>query len=387
MQILKLNAISDVIYKHFTQDKYQVSTDTQNPDAIIVRSAPLHELEFNPELMAIARAGAGVNNIPLERCTEHGVVVFNTPGANANAVRELVLASLIVYCRNMIPGVEWLRALKGKGDEVPKLVEKGKNQFVGPEILGKTIGVIGLGAIGVMVANAMQRMGMDVMGYDPFISVESAWGLNHGVGRALSFEEIAAKADFITIHIPLMDQTRGFINQKKLKACKKGVVLLNFARGELVETQDVIAALKDDTLSGYITDFPVDELLGVERALCIPHLGASTPESEENCANMAASQIKDYLENGNIRNSVNMPNVEMPRTGSMRVTVMHKNITNMVGQITGVLAELDVNIANMLNKSRGALAYTMLDLDESVNGELAPRLEKILGVMQVRTFY
>ncbi len=384
--IKTLNAISDIIYETLDASYAAVSPNEADPDAIIVRSASCHELEFNKSLLAIARAGAGVNNIPLERCTDAGVVVFNTPGANANAVKELVFGAMSIAARNISEGIEWAKTLKGKGAEVPGLVEKGKSQFVGPELKGKTIAVLGLGAIGVMVANTAYAVGMKVIGYDPFISVEHAWGLSRAIERVYSLEEVMKQSDYISIHIPLMDKTRGMINEALLHLAKPSLIILNFARGELVETKAVLEALANKRIHKYVTDFPTDELLNGEGVICIPHLGASTPESEENCAQMAAQQLRDYLENGNIVNSVNLPTCTMPRSGAMRIAIIHQNIKNMVGQITAVLAAKGANITNMVNSSKGNVACTMLDLDEKTNGDVCQKLSDIGGVIRVTTF-
>lgn len=384
--IKTLNSISNIIYENLDAQYAKVSDNETNPDAIIVRSASCHEMDFNTELKAIARAGAGVNNIPVDKCTEAGIVVFNTPGANANAVKELVFGAMSIAARNICDGIEWARTLKGKGADVPKLVEKGKSQFVGPELYGKTIGVIGLGAIGVMVANNAHATGMKVIGYDPFISVEHAWKLSRAITRVYSIEEVMQQSDYISIHIPLMELTRGMLNAGLLKLAKPNLIVLNFARGELVVTADILAALSERKIAKYITDFPNDELLCQDGVICIPHLGASTPESEENCAQMASAQLRDFLDNGNIVNSVNLPACEMPRSGAMRVAVIHRNITNMVGQITAIIADKSANISTMVNKSRGDIAYTMLDLDDATNGDLVERLMGIEGVIRVTIY-
>ena len=352
-KIQTLNAISDIIHTQLSADKYTVSKEEPMPDAILVRSAAMHEMEFGKELLAIGRAGAGVNNIPIDRCSKEGIVVFNTPGANANAVAELVVAGLMMSGRKIADGIDWVRTLKGKGEEVAKLVEKGKNQFVGAELRGKTLGVIGLGAIGSIVANAASRgLGMNVVGFDPFISVESAWSLSTTIHRAASEEEVITQADFLTIHMPLNDKTRGSFNAEKFAKMKDGACLLNFARGELVNTADLLAALESGKLERYVTDFPNDDLIGVDKVVCIPHLGASTPESEENCARMAAAEIRDYLENGSIHNSVNYPEVQLGDPEAVRVLVLHENIPNMISNITAAAAKEGINIENMVNKSK-----------------------------------
>ena len=384
--IKKLNAISDSVCDFLTEDTYVISEDTADYDAILVRSAKCHDMTFPDSLLAIARAGAGVNNIPINVCTEKGIVVFNTPGANANGVKELVLAAMLMASRNILDAVEWARTLVGKGNDVLPLVEKGKKQFVGPELDGKTLGVIGLGAIGVMVANAAHALGMRVIGYDPYISIESAWGLSQNVGRAYKLDGLLEASDYITLHIPLMDKTKQFIGEAEIQKMKKNVILLNFARNGLIDYDPLYAALETGSIGKYVTDFPNDKLLGLKNAICIPHLGASTPESEENCAQMAARQLRDYLETGRIVNSVNMPDAVLPFTGTFRIAVIHKNITGMVGKMTALLAETGANITDMVNKSRGDIAYTAINLDEKISDETVAAFRAIGGVIRVRTF-
>lgn len=383
-QVKCLNKISPLGTSRLGEN-YQVGDDVENPDAILVRSAAMHDMEFNKNLLAIARAGAGTNNIPVERCVQEGIVVFNTPGANANAVKELVIAALLLTSRKIVPGIEWAGTLKGKGDEVGKLVEKGKSSFVGPEIAGKTLGVVGLGAIGILVANAAEALGMKVMGYDPFLSVEGAWGLSSNTQRALTLEEIYANCDYISLHVPLTPDTKEMINASTIAQMKEHVRILNFARGDLVNNTDLLNALSDGKVAAYATDFPNDALLGVENVLAIPHLGASTPESEDNCACMAADEIKDYLENGNIKNSVNLPNVSMPReNGAKRVCIIHQNIPNMISTLTGVLANIGVNIENMQSKSKKEYAYTILDVTGNVNDDTVKAINDNDGIIFVR---
>ena len=383
-QVKCLNKISPLGTSRLGEN-YQVGEDIENPDAILVRSAAMHDMEFNKNLLAIARAGAGTNNIPVERCVQEGIVVFNTPGANANAVKELVIAALLLTSRKIVPGIEWAGTLKGKGDEVGKLVEKGKSSFVGPEIAGKTLGVVGLGAIGILVANAAEALGMKVMGYDPFLSVEGAWGLSSNTQRALTLEEIYANCDYISLHVPLTPDTKEMINASTIAQMKEHVRILNFARGDLVNNTDLLNALSDGKVAAYATDFPNDALLGVENVLAIPHLGASTPESEDNCACMAADEIKDYLENGNIKNSVNLPNVSMPReNGANRVCIIHQNIPNMISTLTGVLANIGVNIENMQSKSKKEYAYTILDVTGNVNDDTVKAINDNDGIIFVR---
>ncbi len=365
-------------------DKYTVGDEVENADGAIVRSAALHDTEFPASLQAIARAGAGTNNIPIERCSEQGIVVFNTPGANANAVKELVMAGLFISSRRVISGIEWAKTLKGNGDEVGKMVEKGKSAFAGPEIKGKKLGVIGLGAIGVMVANAANSLGMKVYGYDPYLSVKSAWNLNHNAVYISDINEIYAECDYITIHVPLTDSTKNLVNADTIAKMKDGVRILNFSRAALVNSADIKAALESGKVAAYVTDFPTDDVLDVDGIIAIPHLGASTPESEENCATMAAKELIDYIENGNIVNSVNLPEITMPRSGKNRVCVIHKNIPNMLTKITGIVANDNINIENLLNKSRGDYAYTMLDIDDADIAQLQTEIEAIDGVIRVR---
>ncbi len=386
-KIQTLNAISDIIHTQLSADKYTVSKDEPVPDAILVRSAAMHDMEFNKELLAIGRAGAGVNNIPLDKCSKEGIVVFNTPGANANAVAELVICGLLMSGRNIAGGIEWAKTLKGKGDEVGKLVEKGKSQFVGPEMRGKTLGVIGLGAIGAIVANAASRgLGMNVIGFDPFISVESAWSLSTSVHRAASADDVIAQADYITFHIPLNDKTRGTINADMIAKMKDGAGILNFSRGELANAEDVKAALASGKLSSYVTDFPSDAMIGADKVVCIPHLGASTPESEENCARMAAAEIRDYLEFGSIHNSVNYPEVQLTEPDAVRVLVLHENIPNMISNITAAAAKEGINIENMINKSKKDMSVTVMELGELPSAHALEALGELPGIIRIRTF-
>ncbi len=365
-------------------DQYQLSDDNEM-DAILLRSFKMHDYEMPASLKAIGRAGAGVNNIPLEKCAEKGIVVFNTPGANANGVKELVLAALLISSRDIPGALEWSKTLKDKGDQVPKLVEDGKSAFTGPEIQGKTLGVIGLGAIGVLVANAATSLGMEVLGYDPFISVDAAWGLSRSVQKAKSLDELYAKADYITMHVPLVESTQGMIGTASIKNMKDQVRILNFSRAELVNDDEIKIALESGKVSRYITDFPNVKSINMPNTICIPHLGASTPESEINCAIMAVNEIREYLENANIINSVNYPECNMGKcTTVARIAINHRNIPNMVGQITGILAAANVNIADMINKSRKDWAYTLIDVEVDVNEAIVKSLEHIDGVVKVR---
>lgn len=382
--IQMLNKISEKGLNLLPKDMYEISTQASDPDAILVRSANMLDTEFAENLKAIARAGAGVNNIPLDKCTESGIVVFNTPGANANGVKELVITALFLSSRKIFQGINWAQSLKGKGGEVAKLVEKGKSQYEGPEIKGKRIGVIGLGAIGVMVANDAVSLGMEVMGYDPFISVNSAWGLSSSVIRAANLDQLLTTSDYITIHTPLDSETRGMFNSDKFKVMKKGVRIINLARGELVENKDLLGAIENGTVACYVTDFPADELLGNNNVITIPHLGASTPESEENCAMMAAKQLRDFLERGTIKNSVNFPECELANPFNTRLITVHLNIPNMVGQITTILAEHKINIADMINHHKGTIGYSMIDVDGDVNENVIENIKKINGVKIVR---
>lgn len=383
--ILTLNSISEVGLNKLEPEKFAVSGEMANPDGIILRSYEMKDMELPETLAGVARAGAGTNNIPIDKCSEKGIVVFNTPGANANAVKELVLTGIFLSSRKIVAGIEWAKELKGR-ENVDKLVEKGKGQFTGPEIKGKKLGVIGLGAIGVLVANAAVGLGMEVYGYDPYLSVDAAWNLSSDVIKAASMEALVAECDYITVHVPLNDSTRGMYNKELFAATKKGARLLNFARGGLVDTEALKTALADGTITEYITDFPDGEVIELENVICIPHLGASTPESEDNCAEMAAIELKQYLEYGIIKNSVNFPNCDAPYTGKARIALLHKNVSGMVGAITNILSADALNIDNMVNKSKGAWAYTLIDLDTfgGKADKLVEELGKIEGICRVR---
>lgn len=382
--IKTLNNISAAGLAKLGPSQFCIDQEGAAPEGILVRSAQMHEMELPPELLAIGRAGAGVNNIPVEKCSEAGIVVFNTPGANAGGVAELTIGALVLASRNLWPALQWAQGLKGQGDAVAKLVEKGKSQFVGPELAGKKLGVVGLGAIGVKVANAASHLGMDVYGYDPYISVDAAWKLSRSVTHSVSLTELLAQCDYISLHLPVNDQTRGFMNEGVFRGCKPGLRLLNFARGELVDNAAVLAALANGQVAAYVNDFPKEELLGVPGVVCIPHLGASTPESEDNCAVMAAEQLADYLLNGNIKNSVNLPEVVLPRAAGKRVCVLHKNEPGLISAITAVTTEAALNIENMMNKSKKEMAYTLLDVTGPVSAQLAQRLAAIPSVVRVR---
>jgi D-3-phosphoglycerate dehydrogenase / 2-oxoglutarate reductase len=386
--IKTLNNIAECGLNVFNSENYKIDNNSDNPDAIVLRSFNMHDMEIDKNIKAVARAGAGVNNIPVSEYTERGIVVFNTPGANANAVKELVMTTIMASSRNLFDGLTWTKTLAGQGEEIPKLVEAGKKQFVGKEIKGKTLGVIGLGAIGALVANNALDLDMDVIGFDPFISVDTAWNLSRKVQRAMTIEELFANSDYITVHVPFTDKTGGMFNEETFNIMKPGVHILNFSRGELVNEKDMAVALESGIVGKYITDFPNENVLKMKNAVPVPHLGASTTESEENCAIMAARQVKEFLETGNIKNSVNLPNAYLPYKGKCRVTAYHENIPNMVGQITSALSNYNLNIADMVNRSRGNYAYTMIDIDNEVNGDVIPSLEakinQIEGIINIR---
>lgn len=368
----------------FPIDQYEVASEFSTPDAILLRSHSLHDYSFPVSVKAVARAGAGVNNIPIAKCTEAGVVVFNTPGANANAVKELVIAGMLLSSRKIHQGISWAQGLQGKGAEVQKLVEKGKSSFVGPELLGKTLGVVGLGAIGMLVANSAEALGMRVIGYDPYISIDTAWQLSKYVEKARSLDALLAESDYISIHVPLLDTTRGFIDKSKFAIMKQGARIMNFAREGLINTQDLFDALESGKVSCFVTDFPDDSLLGHDKIIAVPHLGASTPESETNCAVMAVDQLRNFLENGNIRNSVNFPAADMPRNGGARIIIANKNVPAMVGKITNVLAAQNINIAAMINHHRDEIAYNIIDVDGDVRDEQIAGISDIEGITLVR---
>ena len=377
-KILCLNKISPVGTKRLGE-AYTFSPEIENPDGILVRSAAMHDMELGEDLLAIARAGAGVNNIPVDKCLEKGIVVFNTPGANANAVKELVLCALLLTSRRIAPAMDWVKTLKGQGDQVEKLIEKGKSQFAGPEIQGKALGVVGLGAIGILVANAASQLGMEVYGYDPYLSVEHAWHLSSAVRRSLSLDEIYAKCDYITLHLPQTKDTKGMVNGDSIQKMKDGVRILNFARGALVDSPALLEALEKAKVAAYAPDFPTHSMQGTEGIVALPHLGASTPESEDNCAGMAVDQIKDYLENGNILNSVNLPSISMAReAGTKRICIIHKNVPNTIALFASTCGEAGINIENMQSKSKGEYAYTILD----VSGDLSPAAVDALRALE-----
>ncbi len=378
-----LNVISEAGLCLFPE-KYQKTEEMAEADAVLLRSASLHGMQFPEKLKAVARAGAGVNNIPLEECAEQGIVVFNTPGANANGVKELVIAGMLLASRDIIGGIEWVKAHAGE-ENIAKAAEKQKKAFAGQEIEGKKLGVIGLGAIGVLVANAALHLGMEVYGYDPYMSVDSAWNLSRHIQHVTSLETIYRECDYITLHVPVLEDTKGMIGREAAEQMKDGVILLNFARDLLVNEEELLEELKTGRIRKYVTDFPTDRLAGKDQVIVIPHLGASTEESEENCACMAVRQIRDYLENGNIANSVNYPNCDMGKKGSHpRLTVLHHNVPNMIGQFTSLLAERGMNIADLTNKSRGKYAYTMIDIEDGNPSGMEDVLSRLDHVLKVR---
>ena len=382
MKIRLANRIDENGLKLFPEN-YEIGEDITDEDGLLVRSASLLDEQFSPSLLAIARAGAGVNNIPLQRCAEEGIVVFNTPGANANAVKELAVCGLLLASRDITGGISWEKQLEDSEDFAKK-VEKGKSAFVGPEINGKKLGVIGLGAIGVLVANAAVKLGMEVYGYDPYISVNSAWALSKWVKHVTNINEILEECDYLTLHLPANENTKGLINKEKIGLMKDGVRIINLARGELVNEKDLLTALDSGKITRYVTDFASYALVHHDKCICFPHLGASTPESEENCAVMAVKELIDYLENGNIVNSVNMPSVEEPRSTSHRICIIHRNIPNMLAQLTSIIGNNHINIENMVNKARGDYAYTLLDLSHPMPHDTVERLKEIDGVIRVR---
>ena len=378
-----MNPISHVGLERLDEN-YVKTEESGEADVILVRSAKMHDMEFGTHLKAIARAGAGVNNIPLDRCAEEGIVVFNTPGANANGVKELVIAGMLLAARDIIGGINWVQEHEEDGD-IAKITEKKKKAFAGTELQGKKLGVIGLGAIGVLVANAATNLGMDVYGYDPYLSVESAWKLSRSIHHANTVDELYKECDYITIHVPALEDTKGMIDKNAISLMKKNVVILNFARDTLVNSEDIVDALVSGTVKCYVTDFPTPEIAGVKNAIVIPHLGASTEESEDNCARMAVDEIRDFLENGNISHSVNYPDCTLgPKGEEDRITVFHHNIPNMLGQFTSLMAQEDMNISLMTNKSRKEYAYTVMDVDKKVEDTVLEKLEAIDGVLKVR---
>lgn len=380
-----LNKISNVGLSKFDEAKYTLDDNAQSPDAIMVRSAAMHDMEMPQSLLAIARAGAGVNNIPIQKCTDLGIAVFNTPGANANAVKELVICGLLLASRKVTKAIDWCKTIKDEGDNVGKTVEKGKSAFAGPEIKGKTLAVIGLGAIGRLVAEAAVDLGMNVIGYDPFLPEGAT--LKAGITVNNNLDEIFPVADYITLHVPLTPDTKQLICSDSIDKMKNTVRILNFARGDLADSQAVVAALEEGKMAAYVTDFPTADIIGIDGVIAIPHLGASTPESEENCASMGASELIDYLENGNIKNSVNLPAVSMAKSGVSRIAVIHKNQPNMIATITDTISRDGINIASFEDKNRGEIAYSIIDVDSTPAQKVLDDITNIDGVVKVRSIY
>ncbi|AEF80762.1 phosphoglycerate dehydrogenase [Leadbettera azotonutricia] len=384
-KIRTMNKISPIGLDLFPRDKYEVASEIPNPDAILVRSADLHSVEIPDTVLAIARAGAGYNNVPVDACSSRGIAVFNTPGGNANAVKELAITAMLLSSRNIIGGINWCRTIADKADEVPDLVEKGKSKFEGPELKGKTLGVVGLGAIGVMVANDAVALGMQVIGHDPYISVEAAWNLSRAVVRADTLEGLLAKSDYITLHLPLADTTKGLLDAEKFRFMKKDARIINLARGGLVNEGDIIDALNAEWLAAYVTDFPSAELLACPKVISIPHLGASTPEAEDNCAVMAVQQIMDFLESGAIKNAVNLPRCRLDQRVPYRLLVVNRNIPNMVGQITTILAAASINIGDLINHHRDDYAYNIIDTEQAISPDALNQIKAVEGIIRVRS--
>ena len=381
-RVLTLNNISSVGLEKLPRDGYEISSDANDPDAILVRSAKMHDMEIGENLKAVGRAGAGVNNIPLEKMSEKGVVVFNAPGANANAVKELVISSMLLASRNICQAWDYVRGLPI--DNLKVAVEEGKKNYAGSELPGKTLGIVGLGAIGVQIANAAHALGMNVIGFDPSITIKSAWKLSSGVEQAISIDELFSKSNFVSFHVPLTEETKNILNETRIKLLPKDAVILNFARDGIVDEDALEKALDDGSVKYYVTDFPIDSRKNHERVIALPHLGASTQEAEDNCSVMVAQQIKDYLENGNILNSVNFPEAIMPRAGNERLAITNKNIPNMVGQISTAIADMGGNIVDMLNKSRDHVAYTLVDLENEISDDVINKLSEVEGILTVR---
>ena len=377
-----LNNISPLGLEKFPKEFYDVSNSKDNPDAILVRSAKMHDIDIGNSLKAVGRAGAGVNNIPLQKMSDNGVVVFNTPGANANAVKELVISSMLLASRNICQGWSYVNDLPL--DNLKATVEDGKKQYSGSELPGKTLGIVGLGAIGVEIANAASILGMDVIGYDPSISKKNAWKISSDVEEALSLEELFSRSDFVSFHVPLVEATKNLLNAKRIALLPQGCVVINMSRDGIVDEEELIKSLDSGNVKYYVTDFPIDEKKNHERVIALPHLGASTSEAEDNCALMIAKQIKEYLENGNIINSVNFPDAKMPRAGKERLAITHRNVPNMVRQITKAIAEEEANIVDMLNKSKGEFAYTLIDIEEKISNSVIDNIKKVEGILKVR---
>ena len=386
-KIQTMNKIADAGIEALKKAGCEVGEDIRHPSGLLLRSADLHDMCFPESLLAIARAGAGYNNIPVERCTEEGIAVFNAPGANAQAVKEQEICSLVMASRDILGSIEWVKSIAGEGEKIPELVEKNKANYAGPELLGKTLGVIGLGAIGVLVANAAISLGMNVVGYDPMISVEHAWKLSRSIRRENSLENLLGVCDVVTVHVPLKESTRGMIGRRTLNLCRRGVRILNFSRAGIVDDAAMIEALGEERVAMYVTDFPTDALIGVEGVICLPHLGASTPESKENSAAMAAAQTRDFIEHGIIRNSVNLPTVDVAPASMPRLLCIHENVPNVLGSITSAVAGFGLNISELVNRSRGAMAVSVIDIDEvphRMREALIDRTSEIAGMKRVR---
>ena len=379
-----LNKIAKIGLNKLNNELYNIGEDVENPEGILVRSASMHEMELPENLLAIARAGAGVNNIPIDDCSAKGIVVFNTPGANANAVKELAIGALLLASRNIAGGIEWVKTLGEDGNPIAPVVEKGKSAFVGPELAGKTLGVIGLGAIGALVANAAHSLEMDVLGCDPYITVDAAWMLSRKINKANDNDEIYANSDYITLHIPSTPATKGMINKDTIAKMKDGVRIINLARADLVNSEDMKQALESGKVAAYVTDFPTNDMIGAKNTVMIPHLGASTPEAEDNCAVMACKQLDEYLTTGNIKNSVNFPNVELPHNAQSRICCLHKNVPAIITQITNVVASENLNIENLINRSKKDYAYTIFEIDGQATEAHSEAISKIDGVIKVR---
>lgn len=384
LSVKTMNTIAERGKDELIRQGYKVSEDIENPDAILLRSADLHSMNFAENLLCIARAGAGTNNIPVERCATEGIVVFNAPGANAEAVKELVICEMVMASRDVLGSIEWVKSLKGRGDEIPKLVEKGKSNFTGPELAGKTIGVIGLGAVGALVANIALELDMEVYGYDPFMSVSSAWTLSREVKYVDDINEIYRKSDYISINVPFTQQTAHMLNAKAFATMKKGVRIMNESRADVVDDDAILAALESGHVAKYVTDFPNEKLIGAKNVIAMPHLGACTPESEEKCAVMAAKEIHDYLENGNIKNSVNMPNASLERMGVCRLCVLHRNVPNMISSFLELISTQTINVEHMINKARGEYAYTVMDFNMKLDDEIIEKISEHEAVLRVR---
>ena len=384
LKIRTMNTISPLGTGLLAEHGCEVGPEVENPDALLIRSADLHDMDFGRDLLCIGRAGAGVNNIPIDRCTEEGIAVFNSPGANADATKEMVIFEMLLASRDMLGSIEWVKSIAGRGAEIPALVEKGKSAFAGPELCGKSLGVIGLGAVGALVANTALQLGMTVRGYDPYMSVDAAWRLSRHVIHVDYAEEIFRSSDYISLNVPYTESTHHMIDATALSYMKPGVRIMNEARAEVVDDDAMLEAIASGRVGKYVTDFPNEKLIGKKNVICTPHLGACTPESEEKCAVMAAQELYDYLVNGNIKNSVNLPNATLERLGKSRLCVIHRNVPNMINSILDLVSARNINVEHMLNKPRGAYAYTMMDLSEKVNGEITGQLSQQPNVLRVR---